>query len=336
MKIIYRLRAVRNDIPAYLYKHFNAHTINYDFGSKDNDHLISGIKRITLFVHYNVEDHISHSDWLYLLSLDEVSDIVIISNSPICDNDKKKIQDHNWTVVERENTGYDFGAWKYAVSEYRDRIKEYDEIVLVNNSCFFPAYPISRVFNEMDSRKVDFWGITAFRENPRLHAIESKVLELTDIPTHVQSYFMAFKLRQVEDCFFDFWEEFEEQESFAYTVKYGEIALTEFLVRHGKTYSVLARETLDQYKYYRSPDLSKNQPERLLYYGSPLIKKKCFPQITIKQYYIMLDYLKRINKELYEELRSITYSKMISKAFKLFNFLVRKVGCLKEYNVYDE
>ncbi len=327
-----RLMKVRSDFHSYVYKHNSARDISFNILNK-GDFKKTDYKRITLFVHYNVEEFISHSDWMYLQSLSEVSDICVISNSGISENDRKRIQSNNWKVLERNNTGYDFGAWKYAITSYKEMIKEYDEVVLANNSCFSPVFPISCVFNEMDTHEDDFWGITAFRENPHLHAIESKVLELTDIPTHVQSYFMVFKLKRVGDCFFEFWDNFVEQDSFAYTVRYGEIALTEYLVEHGKTYSVYAKETLDEYMYYISPDLSKNQPELLLGYGSPLIKKKCFPQITIKQYYIILTYLKKNNKELYNEFSSINYNGMISKTYRILNFLVRKMGCLKEYDI---
>jgi len=325
MRLQNRIKAIDNSIRSYIYKHSNSCAIHNQVQDPDNS-LLKRIQRITVFVHYNANGSISRSDWMYLESLSKISDILLVSNSPISSSDKLKISANKWCLLERLNTGYDFGAWKEAILTYKEIIMGYDEVILANNSCFFPAYPLESVFSTMELRDVDFWGITAFKENPEIGSSEARILKIDFIPTHVQSYFMVFNLRRVDDCFFDFWTEYIEQDTFVNTVRFGEIALTAYMNNYGKVYGVYIEDTLKDSEYYDSPDLSKNRPELLLSLGSPLIKKKCLKMITLKQYCIMMEYLAETNDELFYEIQSIDYSKQISKIYRVLNSIVRLSG----------
>ncbi len=327
-KNIMMQKMLRN-IKSYLYKYRSAQYAEQKVEVPNID-IDRNKKRLSLFLHYNCEENISTSDWKYLEALDKISDVFIVSNSIINPNTKKIIKDKDWMLYERGNTGYDFGGWKEAITLFRNHIEKYDILVLVNNSCFFPVYPLEGVFAQMEVKNVDFWGITAFKENPLRGSLEAQILKTDRVPTHVQSYFIVFDLKRTGDCFFNFWDNYSEQNSFSNTVKYGEIGITEFLLNHGKKYEVFVNETLDDLDYYLSPDLSKNQPERLLAMGCPLIKKKALTQITIKQYYILLIELRKLNVDLYDEVKKVDYRNNVSKTYRYMNKIVSTSGGLNK------
>ena len=40
----------------------------------------------------------------------------------------------------------------------------YDEVLLVNQTCYGPVFPFSELFGEMEKRDCDFWGVSAHAE----------------------------------------------------------------------------------------------------------------------------------------------------------------------------
>lgn len=313
------IKTVLRNICFYIYKNNNTKPISLKEVSISGERISDEKRRLALFAHYNVEGYISDTDWKYLEALSKICDIIFISNSSINDRDKKILLEHKWEFIERHNIGFDFGAWKEAILRYKGKIFEYDELSLVNNSCYYPLYPLENIYRKMEDEDIDFWGITAFRENHKSRSIEARLLSMQKIPTHVQSYYLVFDLRKVKDCFVEFWEDYKEQESFVGTVEEGEIALTQFFINHGKTYDVYIKETLEESDCIYSPDLSKHQPEKLIAMGSPIIKKKSLSQITEKQYENLLNYLQETNRDLFEEVSKADYNGMISKTYRFLN-----------------
>ena len=65
------------------------------------------------------------------------------------------------TVWERENVGFDVWGYKDALEQFgAERLAEYDELILMNYTWFGPVRPFEPVFERMDARAVDFWGMT--------------------------------------------------------------------------------------------------------------------------------------------------------------------------------
>lgn len=125
----------------------------------------------------------------------------------------------------------------------------------------------------------------------------------------------------INDDFWNFWENYEYQDSFANTVKYGEIALTTYFSSLGYTWDILIRETLDGKKFHiDGPDMTKNEPDTLLALGSPFIKKKSLCRITLKQFHNIVNILNDKDQELCRILQN-EYKK--NKPRKLHGFLNR-------------
>lgn len=122
----------------------------------------------------------------------------------------KKLTPH---LLVRENTGFDVWAYKEALEHYGwDKLSDFDEIVMMNSTIMGPLFPLSEMFEEMDQRDLDFWGITKHHKYPvdPFHNISYGYL-----PEHIQSHFIAVRNPMLSSMEFqDYWESRPEIKSY--------------------------------------------------------------------------------------------------------------------------
>lgn len=226
---------------------------------------------VTLSVDGEIEDYV-----YYLV--DAVRKIstrtVLVVNGEIKDNHKKRIIESGVDVFKRENTGFDSGAYKDALEKYVgwDEVKKYDELILLNDSCYGPVYPLENVFEEMDKREVDFWGIT--EQQPIYESDYSTSI----IPYHIQSYFIAVKSRMLKSNEFkDFWENIKVSDDYMQTVYNFELKFAQYFIEKG----FKGGSYVDSSSYYSG----KSDTQAAVFFNSyrlvaedkcPFIKKKAF------------------------------------------------------------
>ena len=86
----------------------------------------------------------------YLNSLVEVSDkVLVVVNGKITDDSKSRIEHLGIEVVQRDNKGLDFAAYRYGI-EYLgyEKLSSYNELVLTNTTCYGPIYSLKNMFEE--------------------------------------------------------------------------------------------------------------------------------------------------------------------------------------------
>ncbi|HBD95960.1 MAG TPA: hypothetical protein DC057_17450, partial [Spirochaetia bacterium] len=110
------------------------------------------MKRILLFVHYNPVDELADH---VLYTLEKLKPyfikVVFISNSLLNKKQKEKLNVHTDIIIERENKGYDFGAWKDGISNIGwGNLFDYDSMILMNDTCFGPLYDMKDSFDKME------------------------------------------------------------------------------------------------------------------------------------------------------------------------------------------
>jgi rhamnosyltransferase len=120
------------------------------------------MKRILFFVHYNKYSYLADYIVYLLEHIKHIySRIVFISNSQISSEDCIKLSGLYDDIIIRENKGFDFGAWKDALlQEGWDKLLEYDNVTLMNDTCFGPIFELEPVYVKMEQQNVDFWGLT--------------------------------------------------------------------------------------------------------------------------------------------------------------------------------
>ena len=138
------------------------------------------MERLGIVSFYDGEGVVDGSVEYYIKSLcDVVSEIIVVVNGNISNIGQIQLDHIADECIIRQNTGFDAGAYKEVLcrQNFVQKMKEYDEIVLCNDTCFGPFKSFSGIFAEMEHKKVDFWG---------LDFVENKVAD------YLQSYFLVF------------------------------------------------------------------------------------------------------------------------------------------------
>ena len=233
-------------------------------------------KRMGLFVFFD-KDNIVDDYVLYLLEdiSKQLDGMVILSNSKLPDNEKAKLEKYCFKYVERQNYGLDAGA----LCEYfrnNNDYEDYEEIVYFNDTYFAPLYSFKKVFDVMDKKECDFWGLTT--NGPEIDGWGA--CETPYFPRHVQSFFIVFRRNLfMSDTFQNYWKkyDYEHMNTFVDVVSKHEIKFTQYLVDHGFKYDWYIKTDLTSDDYRRNFNhyayFSSNQ---VMESNSVFIKRKNF------------------------------------------------------------
>ena len=144
--------------------------------------------RLGVFVFYDkdgiVDDYVP-----YLLNdlKENLTRLVVVCNGKLTPEGRKTLKAITPDLFVHENKGFDAGAYKSAFEDYLgwDTIRQYDELVMCNDTFYGPFWPFKEVFDKMDERpELDFWGLTICG---KLRGTYS------DLPEHLQSFFLVVR-----------------------------------------------------------------------------------------------------------------------------------------------
>ena len=87
-----------------------------------------------------------------------VDDVIVVVNGQLHDDDINTLETYG-RVLTRDNKGYDTAAFREGIFAFgKDKLKDYDQLLLVNDTNIGPMRDLSQVFQEMADKKLDFWG----------------------------------------------------------------------------------------------------------------------------------------------------------------------------------
>lgn len=265
-------------------------------------------QRLGIFIFFDrdgiVDDYVTY----LLKSLKEATDdLIIISNSYLAPLERKKLNEFTDKVRIRHNIGLDAGAFKSAFDEFQDYFKTFDELLLVNDTFFGPFVPFKKICEDMETKDIDFWGLTANYDSVDGYGY----LPDNMIHSHIQTFFVAFRNNVLNsEAFLNYWKNYQikEMNNFHNVVTKHEIAFTYYLEQAGFKWDVYTNlekyhgETLEEnfncYAYV-AYDMIKNL-------NCPFIKRKNFVFDKKDSLYLVdgadarraLDYIKE--KKLYD------------------------------------
>ncbi|MCL2247789.1 MAG: rhamnan synthesis F family protein [Oscillospiraceae bacterium] len=234
-------------------------------------------KRITIFVFYDKNGIVDGYVLNLLRGLLLVSErIVVVCNGVLSDEGRIKLSELTSDIIVRENKGFD--AWAFqAGMEYIgwEQLTKYDELILANDSVYGPIYPFTEMFDSMDSRNVDFWGITKHAET----ADESGITKNKIYYEHIQSYFYVHSQNLVSHPGFrDFWDNLKVFRSWDETVSLHETRLTKYYADLGFSWDVYVSTDTDLRDFADTSLVLMMPLELIRDHRCPIIKRKCFSE----------------------------------------------------------
>jgi uncharacterized membrane protein len=231
------------------------------------------VKRILLFVHFNKSNGLEDRVVFTLKSVRDLFDtVVVMSNSPLSNQDRQTLEGVSDKVIERENIGYDFSAWKEGLDTIGwGALKKYDSLTLMNDTCHFPILPIGPYYKKFERNpRIDFWGAS-------IHKATEDGMPGTDepVPEHIQSYFMSFKKKVfVSSVFKRFWDDLKAHKDVHRVIQDYETCLTNTLSSVGFKYDAIINTKNSVFAEESVVNPLYQLPERLLEQRFPFIKLK--------------------------------------------------------------
>ena len=221
--------------------------------------------RLVVYVVYDrrgeVEDFVVHA----LAALrGHASHVMAVVNGSLSDAGRAKLEPVADSVLVRGNRGFDIWAHKDALAQVGD-LSSYDEVVLTNDTWFGPVRDFAPVFERMDARAVDFWGMTDFAEEvPNPFTNEGR------LPYHVQSFWIAVRSRMfLSDQWRRYWDELPEMPDYFDAVLKHEAVFTEHFTDRGFTVDVAF-----PYVNYPTGHPALFNADLLVEDGCPLLKRR--------------------------------------------------------------
>lgn len=110
------------------------------------------MKRICLFAGYDSKNIIHDYVVYYLKELSTVADVYYMADNEISDDEKEKIAPYVKGAYGFNHNKYDFGSWQELIKIIGwEKLSEYDELILTNDSVFGPLYPIKELFEKIEN-----------------------------------------------------------------------------------------------------------------------------------------------------------------------------------------
>lgn len=225
--------------------------------------------RLGIFVFYDlngqVDKYVVH---LLKYLMKYLEKLIIISNCKLRDESVGTFETFTSNIYERENFGYDAGAYKYCFTEIlsNDVLNQYDEVILFNDSFYGPFFSMDEIFSTMERIDVDVWGITS---NDNVYINGKRC------PKHIQSYFLAIKKNvYTKVSFLKFWENMLISNSFINIVMTFEMEFAEWLMKNQYSYKSYLDVVNENYVIDRGNPYHEHAYELIAECGIPILKRK--------------------------------------------------------------
>ena len=274
------------------------------------------MKRICLFAGYDSKNIIHDYVVYYLKELSTVADVYYMADNEISEHEKAKITPYVKEAYGFNHKKYDFGSWQELINIIGwEKLSEYDELILTNDSVFGPLYPIKELFDKLEKdRQWEVCGITeesSFRK-------ENGTKKLYNF---LQSYFLVIRNKVIKDKNFQcFMEQITIHKDKGDVVYYGEISLSQLFIDKGFTCKKIISGRKDPFKMWKS--LIKHDKFYFIK-KSKFVEKSYYNQIeSVYNYQSVLKKYTDYNVQLIDDYISF---RELTNYFKSTNYMIKSL-----------
>ncbi len=214
------------------------------------------MKTICLFAGYDKNGIIDDYVIYYIKKLAEFSDVYYCGDFIPKKGELEKLKELTKEAFAFRHKKYDYGSWDELIKKISwEKIEQYDQLILANDSCYGPLFPFEELFNKMEKKECDFWGLSCGK----------------GYHIHIQSFFLVFRKSILKsNCIPLFLSNVKEQPSLKDVCEYYEDQFTYFLRQNGYKYTTyIPYGELKMHPYYETWNCIKEK-------RFPLLKVKVF------------------------------------------------------------
>lgn len=218
------------------------------------------MKRLGIFCFYDKEGIVdSYVEYLLDELMTVLDRLIIVANGQVNEDGRHIFSRYTNELIIRENKGFDGGAYAdVIVNTLGDNVRDWDELVLCNDTFFGPFVPMKSIFEKMEEKRFDFWG---------LNVLERKMM------SYIESYFLVFGAGPLQSG--------ELTQYFRANINpltddiveiFGKFEHGIFLYLTEKKYSYGAYCNTELCFNYENPDICTER------YGLPVLKRRAFSE----------------------------------------------------------
>ncbi|MBQ2259799.1 MAG: rhamnan synthesis protein F family [Loktanella sp.] len=164
---------------------------------------------------------------------------IVVSNSPLSENDQRALLARSALLLQRPNFGYDFGGYKDGIRLIIRHGITPERVIIMNDSVWLPMVP--DLMERLEQREdVDILGLLE----------DEKIKHGTDggQPSgkrHIESYFyMISAAGWQSDAFQNFWHDYRMTDAKSDTIRFGEIGFSRKMIEEGVAIAGLTSRAL--------------------------------------------------------------------------------------------
>lgn len=303
------------------------------------------MKRLCLFAGYDSKGIIHDYVVYYLKEMSSCADIYYMADNEFSSQEYEKIRPYVKYYNGYHHGRYDFGSWQELMNYIgMEKLSEYDELILANDSVFGPLYPMKEFFNKIESDKEwDICGIDRAYDN-KIDA------------WYLSSYFMVFKKKIfLSDKFIDHFKNIPDKVDFDYAINSLEHPFMKKFYSDGFKVKCLIhsdKRLYHNWRYYINSgipflkkkifDINMYIPCKTFFWENTLSKKTLYPISNIKKYLGMTKKERSIRGILsIKNIRLKRIRRLISRKVFLWNDgvcknVMYKLLMVKDKDIMDE
>lgn len=230
--------------------------------------------RLIIYFFFDEEGVVDSYVEYMLNSLKKYAKEFLVVCNGILDDEGKRILEKYGPVLIRKNDGFDVWAYKDALLYVGwEKLCSFHEIILMNNTIMGPVCSWNETFEKMNSKDLDFWGITkSFRNSNNFIGCDYGY-----IPEHIQSHFIACRNSLVSSAEFqNYWNNMPLIKKYEDSIKKHEVVFTKYFEEKGFKWDISVES--EALREYVNTPLLECPMQMLSEKKCPIFKRRSFFQ----------------------------------------------------------
>ena len=189
------------------------------------------MRRLCIFSFYDADGVVDDYVVQFLRDMGRhVERILLYSNGPLTRDAEAALRGLVQELILRPNEGFDVLPYKEGL-QHIDFNSDglYDEVLMVNHTCYGPIFPFEEMFSDMSQRTCDFWGVTAHME-----MTPNPFTGTGTLPYHLNSNFIVVRKDMLRSrSFRHYWERLDGSLTYETAVQSHETVFTQHFIKLG-------------------------------------------------------------------------------------------------------